>query len=183
MVATRWTAVIALIALGAVNANAATECACDPHKPETMAARQCSLCREAEKQPVDQEIFFLKDINPRKPNRWLALTRAHGSGLHHLHDLSLASRTALWTAAIEKAKSLWGDDWGVAYNGEKVRTQCHTHVHIGKLMPHIETDHFIVISKPSEIPAPAGEGLWIHPVGNKLHVHLGEQTTETTLMR
>jgi hypothetical protein len=183
MAAMRVTALIALAAVGAMHAIAATECACDPQKPETMEARQCSLCREAEKQPADRTIFFLKDINPRKPNRWLALTRAHGSGLHHLHDLPLESRTALWTAAIEKAKSMWGDDWGVAYNGEKVRTQCHTHVHIGKLMPHIETNHFIVISKPSQIPAPAGEGLWIHPVGAKLHVHLGEQTTETTLMR
>ena len=79
----------------------------------------------------------------------------------------LEAETALWTAAIDKAKSMWGDDWGVAYNGEKVRTPCHTHVHIGKLMPHIETNHFIVISKPSQIPAPAGEGLWIHPVGNR----------------
>jgi CDP-diacylglycerol pyrophosphatase len=183
MAAMRWMAVIALAALGAMKASAATECACDPQKPKTMAVRQCSLCREAEKQPAEQTIFFLKDINPRKPNRWLALPRAHGSGLHHLHDLSHESRTALWSAAIEKAKSMWGDDWGVAYNGEKVRTQCHTHIHIGKLMPHIETNHFIVISKPSQIPAPAGEGLWIHPAGNKLHVHLGEQTTETALMR
>ena len=95
----------------------------------------------------------------------------------------LSSRTALWTAAIDKAKSMWGENWGVAYNGEKVRTQCHTHVHIGRLMPHIENDKFIVISNPSQIPAPPGEGLWIHPAGKKMHVHLGEQTTETTLMR
>lgn len=148
-----------------------------------MAARQCSLCNEAEKQPADQAVFFLKDINPRKPNRWLALPRVHAGGLHHLHDMPLADRTALWTAAIEKAKSLWGEDWGVAYNGEQVRTQCHTHVHIGKIMPHVEMGRFIVVSKPSEIPAPEGEGLWIHGAGKKMHVHLGEQTTETTLMR
>ena len=91
-------------------------------QPETMSARQCSLCREAEKQPADQSVFFLKDINPRKPNRWLALPRTHDGGLHHLHDMSLSSRTALWTAAIDKAKSMWGENWGVAYNGEKVRT-------------------------------------------------------------
>jgi hypothetical protein len=148
-----------------------------------MTARQCSLCNEAEKQPADQAIFFLKDINPRKPNRWLALPRMHAGGLHHLHDMPLAARTELWTAAIERAKSLWGEDWGVAYNGEKVRTQCHTHVHIGKIMPHVEMGRFIVVSKPSEIPAPEGEGLWIHGAGKKMHVHLGEQTTETTLMR
>jgi hypothetical protein len=183
MSAMRSITVAALMLIGAMSASAATECVCDPERPQTMASRQCSLCREAEKQPADQTIFFLKDNNPRKPNRWLALPRAHGGGLHHLHEMPLASRTALWTAAIEKAKELWGDEWGVAYNGEKVRTQCHTHVHIGKLMPHIETNHFIVISKPSQIPAPEGEGLWIHPVGKKMHVHLGEQTAETTLMR
>lgn len=148
-----------------------------------MKARQCSLCNEAEKQSSGVEVFFLKDINPRKPNRWLALPRQHGSGLHHLHDLSPEVRTALWTAAITRAKELWGEDWGIAYNGEKVRTQCHSHVHIGKLLKGIETQNFIVISKPSQIPAPPGEGLWIHPAGNRMHVHLGEQTTETALLR
>ena len=162
----------------------ATECSCDPQQPDTMAARQCSLCKEAEKQDVGATVFFLKDINPRKPNRWLALPRAHGGGLHHLHDLKPGDRTALWTAAIKKSKEMWGDDWGVAYNGEQVRTQCHTHVHIGKLMKHVENKKFIVISKPSQIPAPPGEGLWIHGAGkNRMHVHLGEQTTETALMR
>jgi diadenosine tetraphosphate (Ap4A) HIT family hydrolase len=177
-----------VIALGAVCAylsslGAATDCACDPALPETMNLRQCSLCREAEKQVDGVEVFFLKDINPRKPNRWLALPKMHGSGTHHLHDLTHKQRTALWTAAIQKARELWGDDWGVAYNGERVRTQCHTHVHIGKLLHGIETKNFIVISKPSEIPAPEGEGLWIHPAGKKMHVHLGEQTTETALLR
>lgn len=148
-----------------------------------MKARQCSLCNEAEKSSPDAPVFFLKDINPRKPNRWLALPRQHGSGLHHLHELSPEVRTALWTAAIARAKELWGDEWGIAYNGEKVRTQCHAHVHIGKLLKGIETQNFIVISKPSEIPAPPGEGLWIHPAGNGMHVHLGEQTTETALLR
>ena len=183
MAAMRCLMAVVLTLAGAARAIAATDCVCDPQQPDTMTARQCSLCREAEKQPPDVAVFFLKDINPRKPNRWLALPRAHGGGLHHLHDMPLASRTALWTAAIDKAKSLWGEDWGVAYNGEKVRTQCHMHVHIGKLMPHIENDQFIVISKPSQIPAPEGEGLWIHPAGKKMHVHTGEQTTETTLMR
>lgn len=163
---------------------AATECACDPARPETLKARQCSLCIEAEKQPADAEIFFLKDINPRKPNRWLALPRRHTSGLHHLHDLTHQERTALWTAAIKRSKELWGDEWGVAYNGEKVRTQCHTHVHIGKILKGIETNNYIVIGSPSQIPAREGEGVWIHGAGrNKMHVHLGEQTCETALLR
>ena len=37
---------------------------------ETLDARPCSLCREAEKQPADTRIFFLKDVNPTKPGRW-----------------------------------------------------------------------------------------------------------------
>ena len=162
----------------------ATECACDPALPDSMRVRQCSLCNEAEKQPAESEIFFLKDINPRKPNRWLALPREHGTGLHHLHDLSRHVREKLWAAAIGKAEELWGDEWGIAYNGEKVRTQCHTHVHIGKLMKGVEMGKFIVVTRASQIPAPTGEGLWIHPIGNRrYHVHLGEQTTETALMR
>ena len=31
-----------------------------------MQARECGLCREADKHPADQRVFFLKDINPRK---------------------------------------------------------------------------------------------------------------------
>ena len=149
-----------------------------------MKVRQCSLCNEAEKQPGDVRVFILKDISPRKPNRYIALPKKHGSELHHLHEMSLEDRTELWRAAIEKSKELWGEEWGVAYNGEKVRTQCHTHVHIGKILKGIETKNFIVISKPSQIPAPPGEGLWIHGDGNgRMHVHLGEQTTETALLR
>jgi hypothetical protein len=175
--------VCALVALMLAPTRAA-DCDCDPHKPETLDLRQCSLCKEAEKQPQDVTIFFLKDINPRKANRWLALPRAHGTGQHHLHDLSPEIRTALWTAAIEKGKSVWGNEWGVAYNGEKVRTQCHTHIHIGKFLPAAELDQgFTVVHRPSEIPAPKGEGLWIHPVGDGMHVHMGEQTTEFVLLR
>jgi hypothetical protein len=166
-----------------VSVSAQTECFCDPAQSETMKLRQCSLCNEAEKQPATEAVFFLKDINPRKPNRWLALPRNHQGGLHHMHEMPPAARAALWAAAIEKSKSLWGDDWGVAYNGEKVRTQCHTHIHIGKMMNNVENDRFIVVSKPSEIPSPEGEGIWIHGDGKKMHVHLGEQTTETVLMR
>ena len=182
MAAMRTLGILAVAFALCVRAALAVDCLCDPSKAESMRVRQCSLCSEAEKHR-DAEIFFLKDINPRKPNRWLALPRAHGDALHHLHEMPAAARTSLWTAAIEKAKSLWGDEWGLAYNGEKVRTQCHTHIHIGKLIKGIETGNFVVVSKPSEIPVPPGEGLWIHPAGTQLHVHLGEQTTETVLLR
>lgn len=163
------------------------DCACDPAKRETMKQRQCSLCNEAEKQPAGVRVFILKDISPRKPNRWLALPRSHGTGgAHHLHDMTLAERTELWKTAIEKAKELFGpDNWGLAYNGEEVRTQCHTHIHIGRFARAAEsTSGFVVVSDPSQIPAPPGKGIWVHPVpGGKLHVHFGEQITETVLVR
>ena len=156
-------------------------CACDLAKPETMAARECGLCREAEEQPADVAVFFLKDNNPRKPNRWLALPRPH---IHALADFTPEARLALWNAAIEKAKSLWGDQWGLAVNGDERRTQCHAHIHIGKLLDGVENENFTAVDGPAGIPVPKdGTGFWIHPVGNQLHVHSGEQVTEFVLMR
>ena len=158
-------------------------CSCDPSNPSTFESRDCSLCQEAEKQPKDIGVFFLKDINPRKPNRWLALPREHAPAKHRLESLSEASRTALWTAAIEKAKSMWGDQWAVAYNGDRVRTQCHTHIHLGRLIPGVEAGEFVVVDGPAKIPVPGADGLWIHPHQGKLHVHTGDQIAETVLLR
>ncbi len=164
---------------------AGVECPCDVTKPETLALRQCSLCKVAEQNPPEPFVVFVKDISPMKPNRWLALPRTHLPGDHPLEDYSPKQRAELWTAAIEKAKSLWGDEWGVAYNGGKVRTQCHTHIHIGKLLPLklIETDNYVVVKGPAAIPLTPGEGVWVHPYGNRLHVHLHEQRAETVLFR
>ncbi len=173
---------LALLAL-AVGRAAIVDCTCDPAHPETLEARQCGLCREAEKQPVDVTVFFLKDVSPRKPNRWLALPRTHTPGYHPLHDLPAKERAELWSAAIAKAKEMWGEQWGLAYNGGEVRSQCHAHIHIGKLLEGVERDNFILASTPSEFPAVPGEGMWVHPVGNKFHVHTGEQICETVLMR
>jgi diadenosine tetraphosphate (Ap4A) HIT family hydrolase len=160
------------------------DCACDVQNPESLQARECGLCREAEAQPSGESIFFLKDINPRKPNRWLVLPRAHSKGPHSFADLTAAERTALWTAALEKGRSLWGDGWGLAVNGDERRTQCHLHIHVGKLLDGVETGNFIVVNGPAEIPVPKdGTGIWVHAVGAKLHVHLGEQITETVLLR
>jgi hypothetical protein len=159
------------------------DCACDPAKPETMKARECGLCREAEKQPPEVKIFFLKDTNPRKPNRWLALPREHITGGHHLDEMPDQDRIALWTAAIEKAGQLWGNEWGVAYNGELVRTQCHAHVHIGKLLKGVCSGKILTVGGPAQIPKHPRKGLWIHPAGKKLHVHLEEGITETALVR
>ena len=161
-------------------------CNCDVTKPIDLdKQKECSLCVEAEKVPTYQEVFFLKDRNPTKPNRWLALPRVHTAGSHPLSLLTAEQRHVLWAAAIVKAQELWGDGWGIAYNGEERRTQCHTHLHIGKLLEGEETEHFVVVDGPAgiPIPAPEGTGMWVHPVAGKLHVHLGEQVNETVLMR
>jgi hypothetical protein len=138
----------------------------------------------AESQPAEPPVFFLKDNNPRKPNRTLVLPRVHGKGQDSLADMTPQQRLLLWSAAIGKAKEIWGDEWGLAVNGEMARTQCHAHVHIGKLLSGIETAQFLVVKGAAEIPVPAeGSGLWVHPAGAKLHVHLNEQITETVLLR
>jgi diadenosine tetraphosphate (Ap4A) HIT family hydrolase len=159
-------------------------CACDPAKPATLDVRECSLCKAAEQQPLTPAVFFLKDANPTKPNRTLALPRKHYPAAGALEDLPPADRDALWTAALAQAKSTWGDAWALAYNGSERRTQCHTHIHIGKLSEDAENDAFTVVEGPSAIPAPApGTGMWVHPVAGKLHVHAGEQLNETVLVR
>lgn len=163
--------------------NVIPSCTCDSARPETLTERSCSLNREAEKQPAKPDIFFLKDINPRKPNRTLALPRHHGPANYTLDHISPAQRTRLWTEAIRKARELWGDEWAVAYNGDEVRTQCHIHIHIGKLNSGAKVSRFREVSKPSQIPAPNGKGIWIYQVGNKLRVHQGERITETALVR
>ena len=55
------------------------DCPCDHARPATLTARVCGLCRTASEQ--ETEFYFLKDINPRKPNRYLALPRPHDRGL------------------------------------------------------------------------------------------------------
>jgi hypothetical protein len=177
----RWFPIFAsLVAALVLRADFVT-CKCDPARPETLEARECSLCREAEKRPPGSQVFFLKDSNPTKPNRWLALPSTHERSIDLL---STRQRADLWTAAIAQAKSLFGDQWAVAYNAPTVQTQCHVHVHLGKLIPGVETSQFIVVAKVEDIPLPvSGEGFWIHPQGGQFHVHTGEQITETVLER
>jgi len=176
--------VLSAIILALVLADA-RNCACDVTKPETMESVNCSLCREAEKQPVEQGVFFLKDANPTKPHRTLALPRKHTAGPHYLYDLSAADRLELFTASIAKAKELWGEQWGVAYNGVERRTQCHAHLHVGKLVENAETGKdFTVLDGPADIVIPKdGSGFWIHAVNGKIHEHSGEQVNEFVLER
>ena len=171
----------ALLLLCALSPADVRDCACDVSNAESMAKRECGLCREAEKQPLDSPVFFLEDINPRKPNRWLALPRAH---THAFADMTPAQRLVFWTAAIAKAKELFGDQWGLAVNGDQSRTQCHAHVHIGKLLENVETEDGVLVNGPADIPVSRdGSGFWIHPRGDKLHVHLDEEITENGLPR
>ena len=174
-----------LLAAGLIAAAAVDRCGCDPAKPETLTERYCSLTNEAGKQPESMEVFFLKDANPRKVNRTLVLPRRVLAGeMHELRHLSPAERNKLWREAIAKAKELWGGDWGVAYNGVKVRTQCHLHLHVGKLLKGVDSGKAIYVGRLEDIPVPQdGSGLWIHPAGNGLKVHLNEQICETVLQR
>ncbi|MCC6295003.1 MAG: hypothetical protein IT164_20290 [Bryobacterales bacterium] len=161
-----------------------SNCGCDPALAETMARRECSLCVEAEKHPEDKGVFLLKDINPRKPNRWLALTRRHTGGAHALQDLTRGERVALLKAAVEKGRALFGEEWGIAYNSWRVRTQCHAHLHIGKLLRGLAPGNYVDVARIEEIPTPKGDsGFWIHAVGTKFRVHYGEDITETALLR
>ena len=159
-------------------------CACDDSRPETLQARECSLCRVAEAQPKGTQFFFVRDANPNKPDRWLALPRLHRKNPGALSGMTAEERTAYWTAAIAKAHELWGDAWGLAVNSVDRRTQCHMHMHIGKLRAGVENDSFTVVDGPADIPLPApGDGLLVHPAGGKMHVHSGDPAPELMLER
>lgn len=160
------------------------DCVCDLASPAIAEIRTCSLCLEAEKHPADQPAFLLKDNDPTKPNRWLALPRGRYDGANPLTKMSASERLAMWTAAIGKGRELWGNAWAVAMNGDIARRQCHEHVHIGKLLDGNETAAGVYIDGPARLPVIAdGRGLWFHPAGNRLHLHTGEQINETVLMR
>jgi len=173
----------ALLLLQASHADV-RNCQCDVTRPETLAARECSLCKAVEEQPADTPFFTLRDANPNKPNRLLALPRTHGHNPQDLVDLPPDVRTAYWTFSIDKAREKWGDGWGLAVNSLERRTQCHAHIHIGKLREGVETDQFTVVDGPAQIPLPReGDGLLVHPAGGKLHVHTGDPAPELLLER
>lgn len=180
-----WRILVVAAVSGLVAMSAVDRCGCDPATPDSFKERACSLTKEATMRPESLEVFFVKDVNPRKANRTLALPRRIVAGeMHELRHLSPAERNRFWLETIAKAKELWGDGWGVAYNGVKVRTQCHLHVHIGKLLKGVDSGRAIYVRRIEDIPVPKdGSGIWIHPVGNRLKVHLNEQICETVLLR
>jgi CDP-diacylglycerol pyrophosphatase len=160
-------------------------CLCDVAVPETLQARECGLCAEAEKQPADATYFFIRDANPNKSHRWLALPRFHGNRPQQLNEMTSEQRVAYWSAAIAKAREAWPNDpWGIALNSTEKRSQCHLHLHIGKLLPNLPDENFIVVDKPAEIPVPNdGDGIWIHTADGRLHVHAGVSNGELSLER
>jgi len=155
-------------------------CECDHSRPETLQARPCSLCREAEKQPSSETVFFLKDINPTKPNRWLALPRHHYA---EISQMPAADRAAFWQATIARAEQLYPGKWGIAVNGPRLVTQCHPHAHISIFITAVENSDAVTVSRVEDIVVPPGAGIWFHPVPGGYHVHSGEQITETVLLR
>ena len=177
-------AAAAVLLLPAVLADV-RNCSCDHAQPETLAARECSLCRAAESQPEGVRFFALRDTNPNKPHRWLALPRFHGkTNPQELSGMTAEERTAYWEFAIAKARDLWGDQWALAINNLERRTQCHMHIHIGKLRQGVENETFTVVDGPASIPLPReGDGMWVHPAGGKLHVHSGDPAPELLLER
>jgi len=157
-------------------------CACDAARPETLERRECSLCRAAEAQPGESRFFAIRDANPNKPTRWLALPRFHGDNPQDLSGMTAEERTAYWSYAIAKADDLWGDRWALAINSLERRTQCHMHIHIGRLSAGAEDERFVAVNGAAEIPLPReGDGLWVHPVGAKLHAHWGNDSPELLL--
>ena len=77
-----------------------------------MKARQCSLCEAAEAQPHDVKIFFLRDKNPAKSHRWLALPRAHWAANHELSEMAAAGRTGSCGAPPSRKRRASGETSG-----------------------------------------------------------------------
>jgi hypothetical protein len=178
-----------------------SRCPCDHTVAESLLAYpQCSLCLESEFHNPAEPFYFVADIDPGKPNRWLILPRAHDKGMQDLTGLSADTRIKFWAAAIRKGAELWGEQWGLAVNGELARSQCHAHVHIGKLLDGVEGNDVlyktgrsrvpgrppITVRGPDKIKVPgSGAAYWIHKSGNGLHVHVEDRTAlaESVLMR
>lgn len=161
-----------------------TPCRCDHADAATLEARDCGLCKEAHQQAAQPGVFFLKDANPRKPNRTLALPAKHDKGQQDLRDLTATERVALWKAAMAKAQELWPDAWGLAYNSATVRTQCHLHLHIGKLNEGVDEATGRTVRGPEQFPVPeSGLGVWVHPAKGGYHVHVDREIAEPVLLR
>ncbi len=158
------------------------ECPCDHAKAGSMQSRVCSLCGTAER--ATEEVYFLKDINPHKPNRYLALPKAHAAGYQSTADLSPRLRTELWRKAAARGEELFPGRWGVAQNSHFFRTQCHAHLHIGPLSPEVQDTDGTLYGRVEEIPDIGPEqGIWLHPKQDGFCVHLDRDLAEIVLIR
>jgi CDP-diacylglycerol pyrophosphatase len=183
MLSLRWTCLVSLLLLQAGHADV-RNCACDHSAPESLLPRECSLCKATDAQPGDAPFFVIRDANPNKPRRWLAMPRVHGRAMQDLATMSPDQRHAYWTFAIAKAREDWGESWGLAINSNERRTQCHVHIHIGKMREGVENDRLTVVDGIAQIPLPReGDGLLVHPADGKFHVHHGDDAPELMLER
>ena len=175
-------AMLACFALAPMVPMPVVSCPCDHAAPGTMSERVCSLCGTAE--DADDAVYFLKDINPHKPSRYLALPKAHVRGYQSTHDLPAPLRAQLWQMAAERAEKLYPGRWGLAENSHFFRTQCHAHIHIGPLSPEVEDSLGTVYASAAEIPdVGAEQGIWMHPKGGGYCVHLDRDLAEIVLLR
>lgn len=157
-------------------------CPCEHGRPQSMKSRVCSLCGTADEQA--EEVYFLKDINPHKPNRYLALPKAHDLGLQSTAHLSKELRELLWQRAAERAEELYPGRWGLAQNSHYFRTQCHAHIHIGPLSPEVEDTGGRLYKSVAEFPNVGPEkGIWLHPKNDGYCVHLDRDLAEIVLVR
>ena len=157
-------------------------CPCDHARADSLGNRVCSLCKTAEKE--SDEIYFLRDINPLKPNRYLALPKPHDSGFQSTADLSDEMRAKLWSHAAERAEELYPGHWGLAQNSHFFRTQCHAHIHIGPLSPEVDDIGGMLVATAGELPNIGPEqGLWLHPRNGVFCVHLDRDLAEIVLVR
>ncbi len=161
---------------------AVVSCPCDHARTDSLGSRVCSLCQTAETE--SEEIYFLRDINPLKPSRYLALPKPHGSGFQSTADLSEELRAKLWSRAAERAEELYPGRWGLAQNSHFFRTQCHAHIHIGPLSPEVDDIGGTLVATAEEVPNVGPEqGIWMHPRKAMFCVHLDRDLAEIVLVR
>ena len=180
----RWRSwlILAVAALAPHGQADVRDCACDVTRQETLAQRGCSLCRAVEALPPAPAFQVIRDASPAKPHRWLAVPRFHGGNPQVLQQMTPDQRAEYWRVAIAKARAEWGEGWGLAINSLSARTECHLHIHIGKLQGSWEDNRYVTVNGPSEIPLPReNDGLWVHAAGAKLHVHWGNEKPELLL--
>lgn len=149
-------------------------CDCDHSRPESLADRNCALCRVVEAR--EGGLLLVKDIDPEKPNRWLALPRRHAAATRQsITDLSGDERRELAAFSVREAERLFPGRWALAVNPAAERSQCHLHVHLGPRRDDaLCTNAGIHVGEPGRIlDAVASDGsVWAHPEpGGGYHVH------------